>query len=308
MTTVDPHSAAAGATEALALWPDSDGNGPPTVIDGVPPEAFYPGPPGVAVGTTMVRNVSEPTLTVYPPAGGAAPNGVGVIVIPGGGWTINAWTHEGVDVARWLAGRGCTAFLLKYRVMASDADQATFDEGMAAVDASVHGVTFPSASKPRAIGDLIKIQAYLDARAAAAEDGRRAIGLVREHADRYGVRPETIGMIGFSAGAFLTVDVAMDPQAPQVAWIAPIYGGETGGAPVPADAPPLFAAVAGDDILVKIVEGLYGDWSAADRPAELHNFRRGGHGFGMVKQGLPSDAWISLFEAWLADLDLGFPG
>ena len=43
-------------------------------------------------------------------------------------------------------------------------------------------------------------------------------------------------MIGFSAGAFLAVDVALDPRADQLAWIAPIYGGETRGAPVPDDA------------------------------------------------------------------------
>jgi acetyl esterase/lipase len=87
-----------------------------------------------------------------------------------------------------------------------------------------------------------------------------------------------------------------------LAFIAPIYGGETCGAPVPADAPPLFTAVAQDDLLVRIVEGLHADWSAADRPSELHEFRRGGHGFGMVRQGLPSDAWNDLFLAWLSDL------
>jgi hypothetical protein len=62
--------------------------------------------------------------------------------------------------------------------------------------------------------------------------------------------------------------------------------------------------VAQDDILVKIVEGLHADWTAADRPAELHSFGRGGHGFGMVRQGLPSDRWTDLFAAWLADLAL----
>jgi acetyl esterase/lipase len=89
-----------------------------------------------------------------------------------------------------------------------------------------------------------------------------------------------------------------------VAFIAPIYGGETQGAPVPADAPPLFTAVAQDDLLVKIVEDLHADWTAADRPAELHAFARGAHGFGMVRQGLPSDRWTDLFLAWVEDLDV----
>ena len=110
-------------------------------------------------------------------------------------------------------------------------------------------------------------------------------------------------MLGFSAGAFLIVDVALDPRADQVAFIAPIYGGETQGAPVPADAPPLFTAVAQDDILVRIVEGLHADWATAGRQSELHEFRRGGHGFGTVRQGLPSDVWTELFIAWLRDLE-----
>ena len=102
-----------GATETIRLWPD----GPPTRIDGVPDEVEYPVRAGVAVGTTFLRNISDPTLTVFTPT--EAGNGVGVIVVPGGGWTINAWSHEGLDVARWLAGLGYTAFLLKYRVQVS---------------------------------------------------------------------------------------------------------------------------------------------------------------------------------------------
>ena len=81
------------------------------------------------------------------------------------------------------------------------------------------------------------------------------------------------------------------------------YGGETSGRPVPADAPPLFTCIAQDDrMLFKVVEGLYADWSNADRPAELHIFPRGGHGFGMVPQNKPIDRWLGLMEDWLADL------
>ena len=82
---------------------------------------------------------------------------------------------------------GYTTFLLKYRVQASDADQATFETMMAAIDA---GLAAPrsSAEKPRAISDLISFPTYLAAREACADDGRRAIELVREHAERLGVR------------------------------------------------------------------------------------------------------------------------
>jgi acetyl esterase/lipase len=298
--TVNP----ADAVEVIRLWPD----GPPTPIEGVPAEVEYPVRTGLAAGTTCLRNISEPTLTVFAPQGSG--NGVGVIVVPGGGWTVSAWTHEGLDVAHWLTALGYTAFLLKYRVQASDPDQEAFEAMMATVDAGL-AAGLSAGKMPREIGELISPETlgevgagYLEARSACADDGRRAIELVREHAGRFGVRADTVGMIGFSAGAFLIVDVALDPRAEQVAFIAPIYGGETRGAPVPVDAPPLFTAVAQDDILVKIVEGLHADWSDAGRPSELHAFARGAHGFGMVRQGMPSDHWTELFLTWLDDLDL----
>jgi hypothetical protein len=113
-------------------------------------------------------------------------------------------------------------------------------------------------------------------------------------------------MIGFSTGAFMVVDVAMDPQGSPPAFLAPIYGGETRGRPVPVGAPPLFTVIAHDDrLLFHMVEGLYLDWSAADHSCELHIFARGAHGFGMVRQGLPSDRWIDLLGAWLADKGFG---
>jgi acetyl esterase/lipase len=297
VSTTEP----ADAVEIIRLWPD----GPPAVIEGVPDEVAYPAPGGVAAGTTFLRNVSDPTLTIFTPRDGTG-NGVGVIVAPGGGWTLLAWVHEGLDVARWLAAHGYTAFLLKYRVQASDPDQAAYDARMAAID-SLHATPAPTADRPTAISDLVSTERYLAARGAAADDGRRAIELVRELAPTYGLRPAALGLIGFSAGAFLAVDVALDPRGEPLAFIAPIYGGETCGDPVPDDAPPLFTAVAHDDILRRIVEGLHLDWSAADRPSELHVFARGAHGFGMVEQGMPSDRWSDLFLAWLDDLGIAGP-
>jgi len=281
------------ATTVIRLWPD----GPPTVIDDVPPEVAYTVKAGIAAGMTFFRNISDSTLTVFEPAAGTA-NGVGIIVVPGGGWTLNAWGHEGIGVATWLTALGYTAFVLKYRLQASPADQAEYEARWGQVDEML-AAPVPYAGKPAAIGDLGTSRRYLQARAACADDGRRAIEVVRAEATRFGLRPEAIGMIGFSAGAFLIVDVALDPRAEQVAFIAPIYGGETQGAPVPADAPPLFTAVAQDDLLVRIVDGLAAEWAGADRPVEVHRFAQGGHGFGVVPQGLPSDAWMDLFVRWL---------
>jgi len=291
---------ATAAREQIRLWPE----GPPRTIPDVPPETTFQGLAGVSVGTTMLRNVSEPTLTVFAPAPGKA-NGAGVIVCPGGGWSILAWRHEGIDVAEWFAARGYTAFLLKYRVSATPADPDKFVASMTAQGAML-AQQLTAAQAPRAASELIRNKALIYAREIAADDGRRALQLVRERAGEWGVQPDRIGLIGFSAGAFLVADVAMDPQGPPPAFLAPIYGGETRGRPVPADAPPLFTVIAHDDrYLFHMVEGLYSDWSMADRSAELHIFARGAHGFGMVKQGLPSDRWIDLLGAWLADKGFG---
>ncbi len=281
----------------VRLWPD----GPPTQLAGaVGPEVTFRGPVGVAAETVMLRNVADPTLTIFRPTT-AKPNGIGVIVCPGGGWRLLAWEHEGIDVADWLTSLGYTAFLLKYRVRGTPAKQADYDADMMKLMSQID-VTRRGRKAPRTIGDVIPYETIRDAREAAADDGRRAIQIVREGARDWGIDPDKVGMIGFSAGAFLVVDVAIDPRAKPLAFVAPIYGGETLGRAVPADAPPLFTVIAQDDILLhRLAENLYSDWTDAERSAEMHIYRRGDHGFGMVKQGAPSDRWINLFHDWLVD-------
>ena len=283
------------ADEVIRLWPE----GPPTKIAGVGPEAEYRAPVGVAAKALMLRNVSEPTLSVFRPE---KPNGVGVIVCPGGGWRILAWEHEGTDVVRWLTARGYSAFLLKYRVRGTPVSQADYDAQMAKMFSQVD-LTRKGKTAFRAIAEVLPSETLHEARVAAADDGRRALAMVRERAKQWDVDPQKIGMIGFSAGAFLVVDVAMEPRAAPLAFVAAIYGGETLGRAVPKDAPPLFTCIAQDDFLLyRVVEGLYADWTDAERSAELHIYRRGAHGFGMVKQGFPSDRWIEHFHDWLRDL------
>jgi len=194
-------------SEVIRLWPE----GPPTRIEIAGDEVEYMNGEGIASGGTSLRNISDPTLSVFTPSADRA-KGVGVIVAPGGGWTVNMWTHEGLKVASWLTAVGYTVFLLKYRVQATDPDQAKFEARMAGANPGLAGPR-SAAALPRAISDLVSTEAYLRARDAAADDGRRAIRIVREGAERFGVRPDSVGMIGFSAGAFLAVDVAL------VAWI-----------------------------------------------------------------------------------------
>jgi acetyl esterase/lipase len=283
------------SNEVIRLWPD----GPPTTLEGVGPEVEYRAGVGVAAQAAMLRNVSDPTLTVFRPQ---MPNGVGIVVCPGGGWRLLAWEHEGLDVARWLNARGYTVFLLKYRVRGTPESQTEYEAQSAK---AISGIDINRRGKTafRAMSDIIPAEAICDARAAAADDGRRALAIVRERAKEWDVDPAKVGMMGFSAGAFLVVDVAMEPRGALLAFVAAIYGGETLGRPVPKDAPPLFTCIAQDDFLLyRVVEGLYADWSDAERSAELHIYRRGNHGFGMVKQGSPSDRWIEQCHEWLVDL------
>lgn len=294
LETLEAPAAKVGEEE-VSLWPA----GSPQAGDGSTAQTFR-NPTAGGGETTMLRNVATPTLTVFRPDPAKA-NGVGVIVCPGGGWRILAWEHEGVDLARWLSARGYAAFLLKYRLRPTPPDPKAFAEQAAKTAASLRPPA-SNAKAPRRFDDIVRDEKLDEARAMAKADGQRALALVRERAGEWGVKPDRIGMIGFSAGAFLACDVAMDPAGPPLAFAAPIYGGETRGQPVPADAPPLFTAVAADDaLLFKVTEQMYLDWSNADRPAEIHVFARGGHGFGMARQGLPVDRWIDLFGDWLAD-------
>jgi acetyl esterase/lipase len=282
--------------DVIRLWPE----GPPSKLEDVGAEVEHLAPLGPAGQGVIIRNVSEATLSVYR---SAKPNGVGVIVCPGGGWRILAWQHEGTDVVRWLTARGYTAFLLKYRLRATPAAPADYEADMLKLQSRID-LTRRARTAFRAMGDIVPYETIRAAREAAADDGRRAISIVRERAGEWGLGK--IGMIGFSAGAFLAADVAMDPRAAPLAFVAPIYGGETLGRPVPDDAPPLFTVIAQDDFLLyRVVEGLYSDWTDAGRSAEMHIYRRGQHGFGMIKQGAPVDRWIDLFGDWLTDQGFG---
>lgn len=286
------------APEIIALW----SQGAPDPFPNVGPEAVFQQVGGKGPPVDWYRNVSQPTLTVYRPA---QPNGTGVIICPGGGWRILAWAHEGTDLAEWFAARGVTAFVLKYRLMGTPDDPAEFEKRNAAAQAGeAQAAQLSGRTAPRSMAQLVRgNETLLKARQMAAVDGRRALAVVRERLAEFGLQDERIGMVGFSAGAFLTADVAVEPGGAPLAFAAPIYGGETGGKPVPADAPPLFTCIAQDDrMLFRVVEGLYSDWSDADRPAELHIFQKGGHGFGLVTQNRPVDRWLGLMEAWLADL------
>ncbi|MDW8381487.1 MAG: alpha/beta hydrolase [Verrucomicrobiota bacterium] len=232
--------------------------------------------------TRIVFNVTRPTLTVFRPDPARA-NGTAVIICPGGAFFALSIDREGRDVARWLAQRGVTAFVLKYRLVPCETDDPTRE-------LMTRGPLDPI------VALVVKL---------ALGDGLTAVRLVRSRAAEFGVNPRRIGILGFSAGGTVATSVAFhfDTES-RPDFVAPIYLAyhwvpREGG--VPKDGPPMFIVAATDDPLRLASHSveLYQDWTRAGHSAELHLYARGGHGFGMRKQNLPSDHWIERFAEWL---------
>lgn len=239
-------------------------------------------------GQRIVRNVATATLTpVLPDKPNAGGPRAAVIVAPGGAFLSLSIDTEGFDVARWLAERGVVAFVLKYRLDPTPADipgfKATAHERFSRPPREAVPVTPP----------------------VAIADGLAAVRLVRERAAQWGIDPQRVGLLGFSAGAMTALGTAVAPDAPsRPNFIAPIYP-PMHAQPVPTDAPPMFLALALDDRLMANGDyGLLTAWQRAGRPVEAHFYERGDHGFGSRKQGTTSDGWFDQFMAWLASRGL----
>jgi len=234
--------------------------------------------------TPVVYNVAEPTLTVIKPEAGKA-NGTSVIICPGGGFFALSIENEGLGVAKWLATKGVTCFVLKYRLAKASGDDPIKDFNASFGDKDLQAKQM--ASVPMAIAD-----------------GKQAVAYVRKNAVQLGVDPKKIGIMGFSAGGTVagsagfgyTAENKPDFVAPIYAFLPPEMQGT-----VAADAPPMFIAVASDDQIGLQTHSvaLYSKWNTAKRSAELHVYNKGGHGFGIRKQQQPSDAWADQFAAWL---------
>ncbi len=220
---------------------------------------------------TVVFNVVTPTLTAYLPERSKA-TGTGVIIAPGGAFVALAIDLEGVNVARWLQEKGIAAFVLKYRIM--EKVQEGLPTGMNFDEAGKHGIA----------------------------DGIQALKVVRQRAAEWGVSPDRIGLMGFSAGAMVTSgSLLQNDAAARPNFAAMIYGGPFGVMPaIPAKLPPMFLAWAQDDALTLVpVVKFYEALRSAGHKPEVHIFSAGGHGFGMRKQGTSSDRWIDGFYFWL---------
>ncbi|MCF8797242.1 alpha/beta hydrolase [Xanthomonas campestris] len=283
----------------IPLWPT-------VVPDALP----HPRPESVGTGEgkrpwTKVGDVSRPTITVYTATG--QNTGAAAVVFPGGGYQVLAMDLEGTDICDWLSGRGITCVLLKYRVPNSG---PTWTNG---------GRYYP------------KVQTAL-------QDAQRALGLVRQHADDWGVDPHRVGVIGFSAGGHLVAAVsthftrrtypsvdAADAQSCRPDFAIAVYPGHLWAhededrakrdpthlplrpdITVTADTPPTFLLQAEDDEVDGVSQSLayYVALKQAGVPAEMHLYAEGGHAFGLRAGKLPIAQWPHLVETWLGTIGM----
>jgi endo-1,4-beta-xylanase len=228
-----------------------------------------------------VMNVHNPSITPFIPTTGAT--GVAVIIAPGGGHSKLCLGHEGYALAEWLREHGIAAFVLKYRL----------------------------AREP---GSAYTIQEH------AMADTRRALRTVRSRAQEWGIKPDRIGIMGFSAGGELAAFAAMksDPGKADAAdpidrassrpdFQALIYPGTSNLFTVEKGMPPAFIACGYGD-RPDIAEGmasLYLKYKAAGVKAELHIYSNAGHGFGYKPNTTTAaGAWPYRFREWLVDSGL----
>lgn len=241
-------------------------------------------------GDPMVRNVSTATLTPFLPEPGKA-NGAAVIVAPGGGFRWLSMGNEGWEVAEALNASGIAAFVLKYRLQPTP---ESLDEFRASMER-----TFAAASRPRGTGGGTAPSAPPRPDLSnQLQDAEAAYALIVSRAKEWGVDTARLGMIGFSAGAGLTMHCTLHSTTMKLAFIAPIYGG-MGPVDVPKDAPPMFTAIAADDFLFRGQFGLVKSWFDAGRPVEFHLYQNGGHGFGLGNPNRTSNRWFDAFIHWL---------
>ena len=245
------------------------------------------GPPGFesrkneaeVVDKGAITNIHNPSITVFLPEAGKA-TGVGVIVAAGGGLARLGFQGEGIEPARLLADHGFAAFALKYRL-------------------------------PRQPGVPYKFEEH------SLEDGQRAMRLVRSKAAEFGIRPEKVGMLGFSAGGEVVsiTSYRPGPGNPQAAdpidrldgrpaFQMLVYPGPLGiPSRLPAGSPPAFLLIAADDPHTSVILNLMNLFRESDIDYEAHVYARGGHGFGLGKsatrRGLKN--WSERMIDWLHD-------
>ncbi len=265
------------------------GTGP--LPDATAPESWHS-----QYASKFARNVTVATITPFLPPPGKG-SGAAVVVAPGGGFRTLSMENEGWNVARALAERGIAAFVLKYRLNQTPADMAGFERSMKEM--------FSGTGRRPPRPDPQQMMAGL---APQIADARAAFALIRRRAAEWKIDEDRIGMVGFSAGAMLTMATALVGEDAKPAFIGNIYG-PLAAVSVPADAPPLFVALAADDpFFANGGFGLIESWRAAKKPADFHLYEQGGHGFGMYPKETTSTGWFDAFVSWLTMHGMRKPG
>ena len=233
-------------------------------------------------GACNVTNVHAPSITTYFPKPESA-TGTAIIIAPGGGHRMLCLGHEGDSLAQWFADQGIAAFVLRYRLAREEGSKYTVDEH-------------------------------------AMADTRRSIRYLRSQASKWGIRPDRIGILGFSAGGELAALAAMDSDAgnPQSTdavehfssrpdFQVLIYPGSSHRFKVTKGMPPAFIALGAkdrDDIALGMAK-LYLQYKEADVPCELHIYSNAGHGFGYRADANHAAAkWPVRLREWLIDSKL----
>jgi acetyl esterase/lipase len=241
-------------------------------------------------GDPMARNISTATLTPFIPKAGTA-NGAAVIVAPGGGFRWLSMGNEGWEVAQALADRGIAAFVLKYRLHPTPESLDGFKESMNRTFAAATPPSDASKETPRPTPPRMDLSNQL-------ADAEAAYTMIVKRAAEWGVDTARLGMIGFSAGAGLTMHTTLNSKVVELDFIGPIYGG-MGPVEVPKNAPPMFNVIASDDFLFRGQFGVIDSWFKAGRPVEFHLYQTGGHGFGLGNPNRTSNKWFDAFIHWL---------
>jgi acetyl esterase/lipase len=273
----------------------------PLYLDGVPNSKSVPNTQKSETDKNGVLRISEvtvPTLTIYPPAKGTS-NGTAVVICPGGGYRILAASHEGSDVAKEFNKMGVTAFVLKYRL--------------------------PNES------------AQIDRTIAPLQDAQQALRTIRRDAIKYGINPDRIGIMGFSAGGHLAATASTHFVKPVgenadntnvrpdfSILIYPVitmkefgHKGSTeqliGKTPTPdmvelysnetqvnRETPPVFLVHAGDDNAVPVKNSLsyYEACLKNGVQAGMVIYPKGGHGFGMNNKTTKAK-WMDNVQQWM---------
>lgn len=247
---------------------------------------------------SVVLNVVDPVLIPYLPAAGLG-TGVAVVICPGGGFSALSYSTEGPQVAEWFAAHGIAAFVLKYRVSYSGGNP---EELRSVVDHTYGGVPQDDAYKALAQKNREYNKEKIgDVRHLAADDARQAVKYLRNNASAYGIDPDRIAMVGFSAGGALALDVLYDHDESSKPNLVGLVYGAMAKAEMPSDPCPLFIAATQYEIAGLSYE-LYSLWCKNRLPAEIHSFTSSRHGFGYRPNGAPENMWIQLFYNYMETL------